>query len=151
MTLLRIVLKGMLLACALMLFPGSDARAGDADAGAKVFKKCQACHSLKAGKRRTGPSLHGVYGRQAGTFVDSKGKAFRHSKDMKAAGEAGLVWSAEVLAAYIADPKPYIGAMIGKKKAKTKMVFPGLKKPADIENLLAFLEPFASGAKEGKR
>ena len=70
---------------------------------------------------------------------------------MKAAGEAGLVWSAEVLAAYIADPKPYIGAMIGKKKAKTKMVFPGLKKPADIENLVAFLEPFASGAQEGKR
>ena len=125
--------------------------AGDAKAGAKVFKKCAACHSLKAGKKKVGPSLHGLYGRAAGTFIDAKGKAFKHSKDLVAAGAAGLVWDASTFAAYIADPKPYIGAMIGKKKAKTKMAFNGLKKAKDVENLTAYLEPYAKGEKEGKK
>lgn len=136
---------------ALAVSTGPATHAADAKAGAKVYKKCRACHSLKAGKIMTGPSLHGLYGRTAGTFVDAKGKAFRHSKDMVAAGEAGLVWSAEVLAVYIADPKPYIGGMIGKKKARTKMAFKGLNKPADVENLIAYLEPYATGREEGKR
>ena len=125
--------------------------AGDAGAGAKVFKKCAACHSLKAGKKKVGPSLHGFYGRAAGTFVSAKGKKFKHSKDLMAAGAAGLVWDASTFASYIAKPKPYIAEMIGKKKAKTKMAFPGLKEPADVENLVAFIEPFAKGEKEGKK
>ncbi len=127
------------------------ASAADPSAGQKVFKKCVACHSLKAGKKKVGPSLHGLYGRTAGTFVSAKGKKFKHSKDLVAAGAAGLVWDASNFAAYIADPKPYIGGLIGKKKAKTKMAFPGLKKPADVENLVAYLDPFAKGEKEGKK
>ena len=35
--------------------------------GKKVFNKCKACHSLKAGKHKIGPSLHQVIGRKAGT------------------------------------------------------------------------------------
>ena len=125
--------------------------AADAAKGEKVYKKCIACHSLKAGKKKVGPSLHGLYGRTAGTFVDAKGKAFKHSKDMKAAGEAGLVWDAKTLGDYIAKPKPYIGKLLGKKKGKTKMAFNGLKKPADVENLLAYIESYAKGEKEGKK
>ncbi len=148
----RLRAAGAALACALAVgWAGPQAAAGDIAAGEKVYKKCAACHSLKAGKKRLGPSMHGVYGRQAGTFVDAKGKPFKHSKDMAAAGKAGLVWNAEVLAAYIADPKPYIGAMIGKPKAKTKMAFAGLRKAEDIENLIAFMEPYATGQEEGKR
>jgi cytochrome c2 len=125
--------------------------AADTGKGAKVFKKCAACHSLKAGKKKVGPSLHGLYGRTAGTFVDAKGKKFKHSKDLVAAGAAGLVWDAQNFAGYIAKPKPYIGEMIGKKKAKTKMAFNGLKKAKDVENLVAYLEPYAKGEKEGKK
>lgn len=125
--------------------------AADPGKGAKIFKKCAACHSLKAGKKKVGPSLHGLYGRTAGTFVDAKGKKFKHSKDMKAAGAAGLVWDPATFAKYIAKPKPYIGGLLGKKKAKTKMAFPGLKKAQDVENLVAFIEPYAKGEKEGKK
>jgi cytochrome c2 len=36
-----------------------------AEAGEAVFKKCQACHSLEAGRHRAGPSLAGVFGAPA--------------------------------------------------------------------------------------
>ena len=155
MTFSRIIVRGVLVASAMVVglvgTSGTLALAGDTKAGEKVFRKCAACHSLKAGKKKIGPSLHGFYGQTAGTFVDSKGNKFKHSKDLAAAGAAGLVWGAETFAGYIAKPKPYIGEIIGKKKAKTKMAFPGLKKAKDVENLIAYLEPYANGKKEGKK
>ena len=103
--------------------------------GKKVFKKCSVCHSLEVGKNKAG-----LYGRAAGSLA-----GYKFSKDMVAAGGAGLIWNAETLAAYIkkdgkAGPKTYIGALIGKKKAKIKMAFPGLKKDEDIANLIAYLD-----------
>ena len=36
--------------------------------GAKVFKKCSACHSIKeGGANKIGPALWGVLGRKAGS------------------------------------------------------------------------------------
>ena len=41
--------------------------------GAKVFKKCAACHSIaEGGKNKIGPALWGVLGRQAGSLPDYK-------------------------------------------------------------------------------
>ena len=34
---------------------------GDVTHGKKVFKKCAACHSLEAGKKKVGPSLAGLF------------------------------------------------------------------------------------------
>ncbi len=112
---------------------------GDAAKGGKVFKKCKACHTL-SGKHRVGPTLQGIFGRQAGTA-----EGFKYSSDMKAAGEAGLVWNEETLGTYIKKEgntrlKYFIGSYIDKDKAKTKMAFPGLKKDADVENLIAYLK-----------
>jgi len=42
------------------------------------------------------------------------------------------VWSAETLDVYLENPKKYIPG--------TKMIFAGLKKKADRQNLIAFLE-----------
>ena len=112
---------------------------GDAAAGAKVFKKCKACHVLKeGGKHRLGPNLWGLMGRQAGTAEGYR----KYSKDMKAAGAAGLVWSEETFTSYIkkGGTKVFIGSFIGKAKAKTKMAFRGLKKDADVANLAAYLK-----------
>ena len=99
------------------------ALAGDVKAGKKVFKKCKACHKMKAGKNGVGPHLVGVIGREAGAV-----EGFKYSKAM--AG-SGLVWDAETLTGLLTKPKKYLKG--------TKMTFNGLKKPADIENVLAYI------------
>ncbi len=124
------------------LAAGQAMAEGDAAAGEKVFKKCKACHTV-SGKHRVGPTLQGIFGRQAGTA-----EGFKYSSDMKAAGEAGLVWNEETLGTYIKKEgkkglKYFVGSYIGKDIAKTKMSFPGLKKDADVENLIAYLKESA--------
>ena len=96
---------------------------GDVKKGKKVFNKCKACHKLKEGKNGTGPSLYAVFGRTAGTI-----DGFKYSPAM---AESGIVWTAETLAAFVKNPKTYV--------PKNKMSFRGLRKDADIENLIAYL------------
>jgi cytochrome c2 len=102
---------------------GPAMAAGDAKEGEKVFAKCRACHSLDAGKNGVGPSLAGVIGRKAGTL-----QGFNYSKAMT---EKGIVWDQKAIASYVSDPRGFIPG--------NKMVFPGIKKDSEIENLLAFL------------
>ncbi len=116
---------------------------GDAEAGKKVFRKCKSCHTVKAGKHRIGPSLFGVLGRQAGTAEGFEKKY----KDMKAAGEKGLTWNEDTLAAFLKKdgkkgPREYIGSLIGKKSANIGQMktFKGLAKQADIDNLIAYIK-----------
>lgn len=103
---------------------------GDVDKGKKVFKKCKACHSIGEGaKNKVGPLLTGII--DAPVAANAK---FKYSKAMVAKGEAGDVWTTEELITFLTKPKTAV--------PKTKMSFPGLKKPADIENLLAYLASF---------
>jgi cytochrome c len=104
---------------------GSPALAeGDAAAGEKVFKKCKACHSMEEGKKKVGPSLFGVIGAPAGAV-----EGFKYSKAML---ESGLTWDDETLAKYLTKPKDLV--------PKTKMSFAGLKKEADVANVIAYLK-----------
>jgi len=103
--------------------PAPAAMTGDARKGKKVFRKCKACHSLKEGRNGSGPTLYGIIGAEAGA-VDG----FKYSTAM---AESGLVWDAETLGTFLKKPKE---ALPG-----TKMQFTGLRKDADIENLLAYL------------
>ena len=115
--------------------PAPAQAAGDVKKGKKVFAKCKACHKTVAGKKGVGPNLNGLFGRTAGTLAK-----FKYSKDMKAAGAKGLVWNEKTLFTYLENPKPFVGSFIGKKKAKTRMVFKGLKKEKDRTNLIAYLK-----------
>jgi len=126
-------LKAVLLTGAVAAI-ASPAFAADPAAGEKVFKKCRACHAVGEGaKHKVGPELNDVIGRQAGTA-----EGFKYSKAMIGAGEEGMVWDDEALAAYLAAPKKVV--------PKTKMAFAGLKKDADIENVIAYLKTFSEGA-----
>lgn len=112
---------------------------GDPAAGRSVFNKCKACHILDSPKNRVGPSLHGIFGRTAASF-----DGFKYSKDFKAAGDTGLVWDAETLAKFLADPKGYLGSVIGKEKASTRMAFGGLRKDEDVRDLIAYMKQASS-------
>src|SRR5262245_24507257 len=96
---------------------------GDATAGRLVYRKCQACHSMDAGKNLLGPSLAGIMGRKAGAE-----SGYNYSAAMK---QSGLVWDGNTLDAYLADPQKLIPG--------NKMPFPGLKTDHDRADVIAYL------------
>ena len=106
----------------------TTAMAGDIKAGEKVFKKCKACHVVAEEKHKTGPHLVNLFGRNAGSVDGYK----KYSKAMK---NSGIVWDEETLDAYLEAPKKYIKG--------TRMAFAGLRKPADRDNVIAYLKQFS--------
>jgi len=111
-----------LLGC--VLFVAVPAQAGDVEAGAKVFKKCKACHYVDQETNKTGPHLVNIIGRAAGSV-----EGYKYSKAM--AG-SGIVWDEATLTEYLRAPKKYIKG--------TKMAFRGLQKDADLANVIAYLK-----------
>ncbi|HEX6957419.1 MAG TPA: cytochrome c family protein [Ferrovibrio sp.] len=97
---------------------------GNPEAGKKVFAKCRACHSLDAGKNGVGPSLHGVFGRKAGTA-----EGYKYSDAMK---NKGVTWNEDNLEKYLENPKAFVPG--------NKMAFPGVKKESERDDLIAYLK-----------
>ncbi|EKF17371.1 sulfite oxidase cytochrome subunit [Nitratireductor pacificus pht-3B] len=117
-----------------LMVAAGGAAAQDADAGAKVFNKCKACHTVGEGaKHRVGPELNALFGRVAGTA-----EGYKYSPVMTKAGADGLVWDDESLHAFLAAPRSFMKG--------TKMAFAGLKKQDEIDNLLAYLRNYSSEA-----
>lgn len=108
----------------------ANAQDGDAEAGAKVFRKCAVCHNVENDKKKVGPSLKGVIGRQPGTVA-----GFNYSDAMVAFGE-GKVWNTELLTEYLAKPRDVVKG--------TRMAFAGLNKDEDIANVIAYISQFSS-------
>ena len=107
------------------------AQDGDPEAGERTFRQCQACHMVgENAKPRVGPPLNNLFGRQAGTWDGFN----RYSNAMKGAGEDGLVWNEETVAAYLENPRKYIPG--------NQMAYPGLRKEADRANVIAYLKQF---------
>ena len=115
---------------ALTGFTGSALAQGDAEAGAKVFRKCKACHAVgDSAKNKVGPMLNGIVGATAGSNED-----FKYSKAMQAKADEGLVWTVEELDAFLTKPKNYLKG--------TKMSFPGLKKEQQRADVIEYLSTF---------
>jgi cytochrome c len=93
--------------------------------GQRQSALCRSCHTLTdGGPNLTGPNLHGVFGRQAGSKA-----GYSYSAAIKA---AAFTWDAGKLDQWLADPK---GFMPG-----TKMTFLGIRDPKDRIDLIAFLK-----------
>jgi len=109
------------------------ASAQDAAAGENTFKICKACHQIGEGAKNViGPELNGVVGRKAGTVAD-----YSYSDANK---NSGLTWDEATLKDYLKDPRA--------KVPGTKMAFPGLKRDADIDNVIAYLKQFDADGKK---
>ena len=92
--------------------------------GAKVFKKCAACHSIaEGGKNKIGPALWGVLGRQAGSLPD-----YKYSKAMAAHGKK---WSFEEMNGFLINPKEWIKG--------TKMSYAGLKSEKERAAVILYM------------
>lgn len=114
----------MMLALSTLLMAGmvSGPALADGD-GAEVFKKrCKVCHSIEAGKHKMGPSLAGIMGSKAGTTDFAK---YIGIKDF------GIVWDAENMDKFLADPKKFVGA---------KTMAYKLKKEEDRAAVIAYLQ-----------
>ncbi|QMW23989.1 c-type cytochrome [Sandaracinobacteroides saxicola] len=97
---------------------------GDAAAGKAVFVQCSACHSLKPGQNKIGPSLARIIGRKSGSVPN-----FKYSK---ANASSGIVWTEANLFKYLENPRRTIPG--------TTMAFAGIKDPQRRANLIAFLK-----------
>ena len=100
------------------------AHGADIQEGKREFNKCRACHTLEAGKNRIGPTLHGLFGRKAGTVPH-----YAYSSAMK---DSGIVWNKKTLMTYLKNPRQLVKG--------TKMAFPGIKDHEAREDLIAYLK-----------
>ena len=97
--------------------------------GAKVFKKCAACHSIaEDGGNKIGPALWGVLGRPAGSIPD-----YKYSKAVAAHGKN---WSFEEMNGFLIKPKDWIKG--------TKMSFAGLKNAKDRASVILYMNKNSS-------
>ena len=96
----------------------------NASDGAKIFKKCAACHSIaQGGANKIGPALWGVLGRKAGSISD-----YKYSKAMIAYGKP---WSFEEMNGFLLKPKDWIKG--------TKMSFAGLKNEKERAAVILYM------------
>jgi cytochrome c len=116
---------------ALALLAGSTLAAnaaGNAKAGAEVFKRCAVCHTNdKGGGDGMGPNLFGIVGRKAATRP-----GFAYSAPLK---KSGIVWDEATLAKWAAGPARVVPG--------TKMMFAGItskKQQADVAAYLTTLK-----------
>jgi nitrite reductase (NO-forming) len=103
---------------------------GDREQGRQVYRKCQACHSLEAGKNGIGPALAGIIGKKAASDPN-----YAYSPALRA---SGLTWDVATLDEYLLDPQKAVPG--------NKMPFPGLKTENERRDVIAYLATSATAA-----
>jgi cytochrome c len=98
---------------------------GDAVRGAELFPiRCIECHAIgETTDKKIGPNLKGLIGRTSGSL-----EGYEYSDAMRG---AGIVWSEETLKTYLVAPRKVVPG--------TKMNFNGLKRPGEVEDIVAYL------------
>jgi cytochrome c len=97
----------------------------DIENGSLKFGMCRSCHTIvPGGANLTGPNLHGVFGRKAGSLEN-----YKYSDAVR---NAGFSWDAAHLDKWLAEPRAFLPG--------TKMSFAGLQDPKDRIDLIAYLK-----------
>ena len=97
---------------------------GTVEHGAKIFRKCAACHSIKqGGGNKIGPKLWGTMFRPVGSVTD-----YKYSKALSTYGNE---WSWEQLNSFLIKPSVWIKG--------NKMGFAGLKNEKDRASVILYL------------
>ena len=126
-------MRGLFLILGAALFVVAPAFAQDPAAGEKVFLQCKACHQVgEKARNGVGPVLNGLFGRKSGTI-----EGFNYSPANK---NSGITWDEATFRDYIKDPRAKIPG--------TKMVFPGLKNPKQVDDIIAYLKQFDATGKK---
>jgi len=99
---------------------------GDSQEGARVFRRCVACHYADQERNKVGPSLKNLIGSQAGTK-----EGYRYSPAMVKAGEAGLIWKRDTLIEYLRSPQAMVRG--------TRMAPVRLTSEQEIDDLIAYI------------
>lgn len=116
---------------ALLVVSSVSALAADTAAGEAAYGKCRPCHALGEGAaNRVGPQLNGIVGRRVASVAAFKG----YGETLKRMGDEGLVWTADRLEAYLADPRAFASG--------TRMAFDGIKDETELANLIGHLRKF---------
>lgn len=136
---MKSIVKAAIAGAALLALSAPAFAAGDAAKGEKTFRKCASCHAVGEGaKNKVGPQLNGLFGRTAGTA-----EKYKYSKINKTAGENGLVWTPETVAAYLPNPQTFLKDFLkeagAKASGRTKMSY-RLRKDADVQDVIAYLK-----------
>ena len=115
-----------ILVATVLILAAGGALAQSAESGERAFnQQCKSCHTVEqGGPSPLGPNLFGVIGRKAGSAA-----GFASSDAMKT---SGITWDEASLADYLKDPAA--------KVPETKMVFAGLKRPAQLADVIAYLK-----------
>jgi cytochrome c len=126
-------MRGLVLVLGAGIFAIAPGYAQDAASGEKIFAQCKTCHQIGENARNAvGPVLNGLFGRKAGMI-----EGYSYSPANK---NSGITWDEATFREYFKDPKAKIPG--------TKMTFPGLKDPKQIDDIVAYLKQFDSTGKK---
>jgi cytochrome c len=111
------------MAALFLAFPNAEASGDESQAVQAFNTHCRSCHSFKKADHRLGPSLYGIFGKQAGRAEGYGG----YSGALR-----GMTWDEQTLDAFLRDPASV--------STSTNMIFPPVTDALTRAKIISFLK-----------